>query len=438
LFYDLKVGPHPNHLKYTKDCGSIIVANEGSSGKDEGGTYTDPEGSVTIIHGERTGNPSVRLVDFSTFNVGEANYNQNLRVPSLYIPSNLISPRTRVSQDIEPEYVTISADGRTAYVTLQENSAVAEVNINNGVIDKISPLPKKSWDSSGIDVSDRDGGVHRRMFSGLQSLRQPGVIKSIEIGRKKFLFTADEGAVKTMTNAIHGKVWTDMTAAKSIVKSISASETDLIANVNNDEMLGRLQVSTVDGKDPFNGQYMHLEAFGGRGFSIWDSSNLASPVYDSDGTLEEYMEAFDKKVFNTDYISNLYYQSPEQHRDAVSYKQGAKVTGLDIAEDNGTTFLVVGTWSTGTLYTYTVDLSTGQPLPQFQSVVRAGITDLPWRDLYQNQTVGDLYITDIGIIPSDQSPTDSPLVYVISTGAGALSLYSIEFMSSSIPGPVGK
>jgi hypothetical protein len=54
------------------------------------------------------------------------------------------------------------------------------------------------------------------MFSGLQSLRQPGVIKSIEIGRKKFLFTADEGAVKTLTNAIHGKVWTDMTAAKSI------------------------------------------------------------------------------------------------------------------------------------------------------------------------------------------------------------------------------
>jgi hypothetical protein len=45
-----------------------------------------------------------------------------------------------------------------SYVVFQENSAVAEVNINNGVIDKISPLPKKSWDSSGIDVSDRDGG----------------------------------------------------------------------------------------------------------------------------------------------------------------------------------------------------------------------------------------------------------------------------------------
>jgi hypothetical protein len=41
---------------------------------------------------------------------------------------------------------------------LQENNAIAQVNINLGIIDKISPLPKKSWDSFGIDASDRDGG----------------------------------------------------------------------------------------------------------------------------------------------------------------------------------------------------------------------------------------------------------------------------------------
>lgn len=77
----------------------------------------------------------------------------------------------------------------------------------------------------------------------------------------------------------------------------------------------------MDGKDPFSQQYTHLEAFGGRGFSVWDSGNFDSPVYDSEGTLEEYMEAYDKTVFNTDYVSNLNYQSPEQLRDAVSYKQ---------------------------------------------------------------------------------------------------------------------
>lgn len=84
---------------------------------------------------------------------------------------------------------------------------------------------------------------------------------------------------------------------------------------------GRLQVSNMDGKNMFNQMFEHLEAFGGRGFSVWDSSNLASPIYDSEGTLEEYMESFDKYVFNTDYDSKLAYQSPEQLRDRVSYQQ---------------------------------------------------------------------------------------------------------------------
>jgi hypothetical protein len=71
---------------------------------------------------------------------------------------------------------------------------------------------------------------------------------------------------------------------------------------------------------------------------------------------------------------------------------------MDIAEDNGTIFLVVGTWSTGTLFTYTVNVTSGQPIPSFQSVVRSGVTDIPWRDLYQNQTIGDLHISDVGFV----------------------------------------
>ena len=59
-------------------------------------------------------------------------------------------------------------------------------------------------------------GVHRRMFPGLQSLRQPGFIKSLEVGKKRYLFTADEGSVTSLTNARHGKVWTDMTVARTI------------------------------------------------------------------------------------------------------------------------------------------------------------------------------------------------------------------------------
>jgi len=57
-------------IKYTSDCNTVVVANEGIAGKDEGGFFVDPPGSVTIIQSERTGNPSVKMVDFSEFNVG--------------------------------------------------------------------------------------------------------------------------------------------------------------------------------------------------------------------------------------------------------------------------------------------------------------------------------------------------------------------------------
>ena len=74
LWFIRSVGPHPSNLRYTSDCRTLIVADEGLPGKDEAGAYFNPEGSVTIIHGEGTGNPTVRRVDFGAFNIGEPNY----------------------------------------------------------------------------------------------------------------------------------------------------------------------------------------------------------------------------------------------------------------------------------------------------------------------------------------------------------------------------
>ena len=68
------VGSHPQDIKYTPDCRRVVVTNEGSAGKDEGGAYIDPEGSVNIIEDERTGNPSVQQVDFLKYNVEQPNF----------------------------------------------------------------------------------------------------------------------------------------------------------------------------------------------------------------------------------------------------------------------------------------------------------------------------------------------------------------------------
>ena len=78
-------------------------------------------------------------------------------------------------------------------------------------------------------------------------------------------------------------------------------------------------VSTVDGKNPYTGMHSHFEMFGGRGFSIWDTSNMQAPVFDTEGPLEEYMESFYREVFNTEHVTETSnYSSPEMNRDFSS------------------------------------------------------------------------------------------------------------------------
>jgi hypothetical protein len=109
---------------FTPDGLHVVVANEGEPNSD----YTvDPEGSVSIMDirlGVASLAPdSVRTAEFSRFNDAEID-------PSIRI----YGPDATVAQDLEPEYIAISPDGTTAYVTLQENNALAVVDLADAAV----------------------------------------------------------------------------------------------------------------------------------------------------------------------------------------------------------------------------------------------------------------------------------------------------------------
>ncbi|WAR00951.1 LOW QUALITY PROTEIN: M130-like protein [Mya arenaria] len=316
------VGAHPKDLKHTPNCNMVLVANEGRPGKDDTNQYLNPEGSITVIVIDRNNDPTLRTIDFQQFNEGEANFNQNIRTPSRYIPKSVYSGTTTVAQDIEPESVVISNDGRYAWVTLLENDAVATLDLRTYQVTKVSPLPKKLWDTSPVDCSDLDGGVHRRTYAGLKSMRQPGKITLLQIGSKNYLITADVGGVTSYTSALHGFTWTDTITARSLVNSLMPDLVELKTQMTDNGFLGRLQVSTIEGNSLFDPRYTHVEMFGGRGFSVWDSTNMAAPTFDSEGTLEEYMDSYYHFLFNTDYAANRATTgSPANDRDTSSENQ---------------------------------------------------------------------------------------------------------------------
>jgi hypothetical protein len=67
-----------------------------------------------------------------------------------------------VAQDVEPEYIAISEDSTTAWVALQENNALAVLDINSGQITDILPLGFKDYNASGngLDASNRDDEIN--------------------------------------------------------------------------------------------------------------------------------------------------------------------------------------------------------------------------------------------------------------------------------------
>jgi hypothetical protein len=143
------VGALPDMLTFTPDQKHVLVANEG-----EPNTYLvagqDPEGSVSIIsiqgdhsndrHGRKPPQFQVRSVDFKAYIGQEA----ALRAQGIRI----YGPNANAAQDFEPEYIGVSEDSRTAFVTLQENNAVAKIDIASGKVVSLLPLGYKDYSAA--------------------------------------------------------------------------------------------------------------------------------------------------------------------------------------------------------------------------------------------------------------------------------------------------
>ena len=134
----VNVGALPDMLTFTSDGTKVLVANEGEPNDD----YTnDPEGSISII------DISDGVNSLTQANVSTANFSafigreEKLRSRGVRI----FGPDTNAAKDLEPEYIAVSPDDNTALVTLQENNAVAVLDINNATIVDILSLGVKDY-----------------------------------------------------------------------------------------------------------------------------------------------------------------------------------------------------------------------------------------------------------------------------------------------------
>jgi len=152
------VGALPDMVKFSSDGKKLLVTNEGEPNT----TYTiDPVGSISLIDtsGYLAATPvvpaqaNVQTVDFSAWNNRKAELsNRGIRI------TGKADLTTTVAQDMEPEAIAITADGKTAYISLQENNAIAVLDISTTTpaITSIFSAGIQDWDrgtASAINYS---------------------------------------------------------------------------------------------------------------------------------------------------------------------------------------------------------------------------------------------------------------------------------------------
>ncbi len=134
------VGALPDMLTFTPNGRFVLVANEGEPNN----AYTiDPEGSVSII--DLSGGVE-NLTQSKVRTAGFVPFNNVARDPAIRI-FGLNNPT--VAQDLEPEYITVSQDSKTAWVTLQENNAMAVIDITSATVKKLVPFGYKDHAAVG-------------------------------------------------------------------------------------------------------------------------------------------------------------------------------------------------------------------------------------------------------------------------------------------------
>jgi DNA-binding beta-propeller fold protein YncE len=333
----VSVGAVPDMVTFTPDGSRILVANEGEPNSYNRADSVDPEGSISIIT-VATGN--VATAGFSGFNAAQLRL-QNVRV---------FGPNATAAQDLEPEYITVSKDGSRAYVTLQENNAIAIVDIASATVTNIVSLGFKNHGlaGNGLDASDRDNvNGNIRTYGNVFGMYQPDAIDSFQVGNKTYLVTANEGDAR------------DYTGFSEEVR-VRASTTDASFGAANraDAAAGRLQItnslgvgsSSANPSTPFSEVY----AFGGRSFSIWDENGAL--VFDSGDTLERIIRD----------------QFPSSWDDGRSDNKGPEPEGVEIGVIDGRTFLFVGLERTSQILAF--DITDWTPVNQVISYAGAIFT----------------------------------------------------------------
>lgn len=395
------VGVLPDHIGFSPDGQKVLTANEGEPNDDYS---VDPEGSISIID---VSGGFEGLTDANVTNIGFTDFNTGgPRAGELDSAVRIYGPGASVAQDLEPEYLTVSADSTTAFVTLQENNAVAVVDLTTNSITAIISLGFKDHmlEGNGLDASNEDGAINIANWPVL-GMFQPDTIAYYTVGDMAYLVTANEGDTRDYDGYSEEAEVQELTLDATVFPNAA----DLIPEAN----LGKLEVTNTLGDTDGDGDFDQLYVPGARSFTIWSVAD-GSIVFDSGDAFEQITAETYPEDFNATNDENGSF-------DDRSDNKGPEPEGLALGVVDGRTYAFIGLERIGGIMVYDI---TDPANPAFVTYVN----NRDFSGDAEAGTAGDLGPEGLVFIDAADSPTGSALLVVANEISGSTTVY--EFKAS--------
>ena len=367
-------GPLPDNLAFSPNGHYLLTANEGEPSDDYS---VDPEGSFTLINlksgPENAVVTQISLAGFKAPNGGR-----------------IVKPDTSFAADAEPEYVAFDASGKTAYVTLQENNAVAVIDVEKAKVAGIVGLGVKNVSRTSHDMSNKDNAINMKRWPVLM-MYQPDAIATYDVKGATYLVTANEGDAKDYDGFSEETRVAKLTLDKTMFPNADS--------LQKPENLGRLKTTTTMGDTDGDGDHDMIYAYGGRSFSIWGADGTL--IFDSGNAFENIIASRSPEVFNAN--------GGQAEFDDRSDDKGPEPEALALGEMDGRTYAFIGMERNNAIFAYDITLPSDPHMVGYMMPSTA-----------HNSPEG------LEFIAAKDSPTGKPLLAIAYEMTGTVALYEVH------------
>lgn len=400
----VETGAQPDMVTFAGD-GVVLTADEGEPREGYGEDIADPKGSVTVVDVEAQ---ESTVVDFSAF---------DSQRDQLAEDGIVLKKGSAPSVDLEPEYIAVS--GGKAYVTLQENNAIAVLDIESQTFEGVYSAGFEDHSTTAIDLDKKDDAYDPQTYESLLGIRMPDGIAAFTVEGATYLVTANEGDAREWGDEDQGTFYLSEDERDFGEEGVTSPTGAITAE--NSGLEGKVvffKTEDFDGLDPEK-DYV----FGGRSFTVFQATE--------NGLEEVFTSGDDFEALTAQYVPEYFNASNDNAvLDDRSGKKGPEAESVTVGTVDGKTYAFVALERTGGVMVYDVTDPEAITFVNYVNTRDFGTTvegseEYEDGELDKWVTGGDVAPEGLLFLDAASSPNGEPLLLAACEVSGTVAVYQL-------------